>query len=404
MLDFLRDFFDSSSAMMRIVFTFSLVLLAPRLFERFKLPGVLALIFVGVVFGPRGFHLFRENGQVLIMFALLGKLLLLFFSGLDIEFDVLKKNLKKSILLAAFGFTLPAIAGITVGLIFDYSIMTSIMIGILFSSHSVIGYPILSKLGLAKEESVAVTIGATAITDISSLILFAICLPIHTTGFLFGPFLLQILYIIGFIPAAIYGFKWLGKAAFKRLGDDSSQQMMFLLLVIGISAGVAELVNIESIVGAFLAGLAVSTTLPNDNVRVQLDTIGNTLFIPAFFISLGVVIDPVIVFQTMRDHLTLVVAVVASLFAAKFLSAWLAGAKFRYSTQNRILIGSLIVPQVSSTLAVALVAYESINTAGERLIDEPLLNSILVLMVISAIGGTVITGQIGERIVISRKN
>jgi len=403
MLDFLRDFFDSSSPMMRIVFSFSLILLAPRLFERFKLPGVLALIFVGVLFGPRGFHLFSENGQVLMMFALLGKLLLLFFSGLDIEFDILKKNLKKSLLVAAFAFTLPAIAGITVELAFGYSIMTSVMIGILFSSHSVIGYPILTKLGLAKEESVAVTIGATAITDISSLIVFAICLPIHTTGFLIGPFLLQILYVIVFIPAALYGFNWWGKTTFKHLGEDSSQQMIFLLLVVGISAGVAELLHIESIVGAFLAGLAVSSTLPNVNVRKQLDTMGNTLFIPAFFISLGVLIDPVIVIQTMKEHLLLVIAVVAAVVITKFLSAWLAGAKFGYSTKHRILMGSLMLPQVSSTLAVALVAYESVNYAGENLIDEALLNSILVLMVVSAIVGTVITDQVGERIAASQK-
>jgi len=282
--------------------------------------------------------------------------------------------------------------------------MTSLMIGILFSSHSVISYPILSKLGLAKEESVAVTIGATAITDISSLILFAICLPIHTTGFLIGPFLLQMLYIVGFIPAAIFGFKWLGKATFKRLGEDPSQQMIFLLLVIGISAGVAELLHIESIVGAFLAGLAVSSTLPDASVRTQLDTIGNTLFIPAFFISLGVLIDPVIVIQTMKEHFWLVFVVAASVFITKLLSAWIAGAKFGYSIQNRILMGSLIIPQVSSTLAVALVAYESMNFEGERLIDEAILNSILVLMVISAVLGTILTGQVGERIVASQKN
>jgi len=402
MLDLLRDFFENSSATMRLVLAFSLVLLAPRLFERFKLPRVLALILVGVVFGPRGFYLFKENGQVLIMLALLGKLLLLFFSGLDIEFDILKKNLTKSLWLAAFSFILPALAGVAMGLIFNYNLMASFMIGILFSSHSIISYPILSKLGLAKEESVAVTIGATAITDIVSLILFAICLPIHTTGFLIGPFLLQMLYIVGFIPAAIFGFKWLGKATFKRLGEDPSQQMIFLLLVIGVSASVAELLHIESIVGAFLAGLAVSSTLPNENVRTQLDTIGNTLFIPAFFISLGVLIDPFVVIQTIKEHFFLVFAVVASVTITKFLSAWIAGAKFGYSTQNKILIGSLITPQVSSTLAVALVAYESMNSTGERLIDEALLNSILVLMVVSAILGTVITGQIGNRIVASQ--
>lgn len=398
MLEILRDFFEGSSFTMRLALVLSLMLLAPRLFQRLRLPGVLALIFVGTLFGPKGLHLFKENGQVLIMFATLGKLLLLFFSGLDIELEVLKKNLGKSFRLAALSFTLPAIAGFAVGLGFGYSWLTSLMIGVFFSSHSIIAYPILAKLGLAKLEPVAVTIGATAITDISSLVLFAICLPIHTTGFSIGPFLLQILYIVGFIPGMIIGFKWLGKVVFRRLGNDAAEQMVFLLLIVGISARVAELVNVEPIVGAFLAGLAVSTTLPDIGVRNQLDVLGNTLFIPSFFISLGILIDPVVVAQTIEEHFLLVAAIVVSLFVSKFLAAWHAGKTIGYSKKERVLIGSLTVPQVSSTLAVALVAYESINTAGERLIDDAILNSILVLMVVTAVAGTILTEFIGKRI------
>lgn len=385
--------------MMRFVLFFSLILLAPRIFQKLRLPGVLAFIFVGVLFGPEGFHLFKEKGEVLIIFATLGKLLLLFFSGLDIEIAVLKKNLGKSLRLAALSFTIPALAGIALGLLFDYSFMTSLMIAVLFSSHSIIAFPILAKLGLTKHEPVSVTIGATAITDISSLLLFAICLPIHTIGFSIGPFLLQILYIAGFIPIIIFGFKWLGKVAFKRLGEDPSQQMIFLLLVVGISSQVAEMVNVEPIVGAFLAGLAVGATLPNIGVRTQLDTLGNIMFIPSFFISLGILIDPVVVIQTIQEHFALVVSVIFLVVISKSLAAWLAGKKIGYTVNDRILIGSLTLPQVSSTLAVALIAYESMNANGERLIDEPLLNSILVLMVVSAVVGTILTEWIAKRIV-----
>lgn len=404
MLESLQNFFEGSSLMMRVVITFSLVLLAPRLFQRLKLPGVLAFIFIGVLFGPKGLHFFRENGQVLILFAALGKLLLLFFSGLDIEIDVLKKNLGKSFLLAALSFTLPALGGLLIGLAFNYNLLTSIMIAVLFSSHSVIAYPILTRLGLAKKELVAVTIGATAITDISSLILFAVCLPIHTTGFHVGPFLLQLLYIIGFIPFMIFGFRWLGKTAFKHLGKDAAEHMLFLLAVIGISAWVAELVNIEPIVGAFLAGLAVSTSLPNVGVRNQLDILGNTLFIPAFFISLGILIDPVVVIQTLREHFLLVATIVLTITITKLLAAWLAGKKLNYSSKESALIGALTIPQVSSTLAVALVAYESLNAAGEHLIDDAVLNSILVLMVVSTVAGTILVEFIGKQIVEADKN
>lgn len=405
MLSTIREIFEGASPMMRLVVVLALILLAPRLFQKFKLPGVLGLIFVGVIFGPNGLHLFEENGKVLVLFALLGKLLLLFFSGLDIELEVLKKNLKKSILLAAFSFVIPALGGFLLGIIFDYSFMTSLMIAVLFSSHSVdISYPILSKLGLTKEEPVAVTIGATAITDIASLILFAICLPIHTTGFSPGPFILQLIFIAGFIPIMIIGFTWLGKKVFKHLGEDAAEQMIFLLLVVGSSAGVAELVNVEPIVGAFLAGLAVSSTLPDLGVRTQIDTLGNTLFIPAFFISLGILIDPVVVMQTIQNHFMLVLSIVLTVIITKILAAWLAGKKFNYSILQRSLIGSLMTPQVSSTLAVALVAYESLNAAGERLIDSAILNSILVLMVVSAVAGTVATEFFGTRIVKDQKN
>lgn len=404
-IEMVRDFFDESSPMVRLVVALSLILLAPRLFQKFKLPGILGLIFAGLVFGPNGLHLFKENGQILILFATLGKLLLLFFSGLDIELDVLKKNLKKSIVLATFSFVIPAVAGFALGLIFDYGLMTSMMIAVLFSSHSVdISYPILTKLGLSKDEPVAVTIGATAITDIASLILFAICLPIHTTGFSVGPFLLQIIYILGFIPVIIFGFSWLGKKVFRHLTEDVAEQMIFLLLVVGFSAGVAELVNVEPIVGAFLAGLAVSRTLPDSGVRVQMDILGNILFIPSFFISLGILIDPIIVIETIRDHSMLVIAIVITILTTKLLAAWLAGNKFSYTSLEKILIGALMTPQVSSTLAVALVAYESLNSTGERLIDGAILNSFLVLMVVSAVAGTVATEFIGKRIMEGRKN
>lgn len=398
MFEAAQNFFEHSSVMMRLVLSLSLILLGPRLFQFLKLPGVLALILAGVLFGPKGLHLFRENGQVLLLFATLGKLLLLFFSGLDIDIDVLKTNLKKSLWLAAFSFTLPALAGLLIGLIFHYSIMSSLMIGVLFSSHSVIGYPILVKLGLAKYEPVAVTIGATAITDISSLLFFAICLPIHTTGFMLGPFFLQVLYIVGFIPAIIFGFRWIGKTVFRRLGEDPAEQMVFLLLIVGISARVAELVNIEPIVGAFLAGLAVSRTLPNIGVRTQLDTMGNSLFIPCFFISLGILIDPVLVLQTLHDHFMLALMIILGVVLTKFTAAWLSAKKTGYNSNQWILIGSLTTPQVSSTLAVALVAYESVNSQNERLIDLPLFNSILVLMVVSAVAGTVITEWMGRKI------
>ncbi len=397
MIDYIQQAFEGLSPLVRFALAFALVLLAPRIFERFRLPGVLALIAIGVAFGPRGLHLFRENGEVLMIFAILGKLLLLFFSGLDIEIEDLKRNIRKSMLLAGCLFSLPLSGGIVLGFVFGYGFLTSLMIGILFSSHSVIAYPIMINAGVAKREAVAVTVGATAITDITSLVMFAICLPIHTTGFVWSAFFIQLIFIVAFIPGVIISFRWLGNNVFKRLGDDPAQQLIFLLLVVIVAAQGAELVNMDSIVGAFLAGLAVSSTLPNKGIRGQLETLGNTLFIPAFFISLGVLIDPKTVLQTVREHFGLVVGVSGTLVVTKILAAQWAGTWLKFDGISKKLIGSLTIPQVSSTLAVALVAYESMNAAGERLIDSALLNSILVLMVVTSLLGTILAQRFATK-------
>jgi len=397
MIDYIQQAFEGLSPLVRFALAFGLVLLVPRIFQRFRLPGVLALIAIGVAFGPRGLHLFRENGEVLMIFAILGKLLLLFFSGLDIEIEDLKRNIRKSMLLAGFLFSLPLIGGIVLGFVFGYGFLTSLMIGILFSSHSVIAYPIMINAGVAKREAVAVTVGATAITDITSLVMFAICLPIHTTGFVWSAFFIQLIFIVAFIPGVIISFRWLGNNVFKRLGDDPAQQLIFLLLVVIVAAQGAELVNMDSIVGAFLAGLAVSSTLPNKGIRGQLETLGNTLFIPAFFISLGVLIDPKTVLQTVREHFGLVVGVSGTLVVTKILAAQWAGTWLKFDGISKKLIGSLTIPQVSSTLAVALVAYESMNAAGERLIDSALLNSILVLMVVTSLLGTILAQRFATK-------
>jgi Kef-type K+ transport system membrane component KefB len=405
MLTDFQLYFEDLSPLLRLVIGLSIVLIFPRLFQKVNLPGVLSLILAGVMFGPYGLHLFKENGEVLLLFSLLGKLMLMFFSGLDIETDELINNWKKSLLVAALSFVLPATCGFLIGFLFDFPILMCCMVAILFSSHSVdITIPILQKLGIHKDEQVSVTLSATAITDILSLVAFTVCLPIHMEGFSWGPFLLQLLYILLFIPLIIYGLKWLSKRIFRKLGESPSDQMIFMLAVLTIAAVVAELVNMEPIVGAFLAGLAVSRVLPHQGIRHQLDVLGNTLFIPSFFISLGMLINPEIILQTLVQESGLVMVVVATILLTKFMAAWLAGQKLNYRPQQRLLMGAMMTPQVASTLAVALVAYESLNSAGERLLNETWLNVILVLMVISAIVGTIGCHSLGSAIVKDRSS
>jgi Kef-type K+ transport system membrane component KefB len=172
-----------------------------------------------------------------------------------------------------------------------------------------------------------------------------------------------------------------------------------MLLLVVVAAIGAELINLEGIIGAFLAGVALNRAVQQTVAKEELEFLGNTLFVPAFFLTVGFLIDVRVFMATMMSNIGLVAAIVGGLIVAKLLAAITASRAFGYSRNQCLIMWSLSLPQVAATLAAALVAYESKNPAGQRLIDEPILNSIIVLMVVTSILGPVLTERFGQRLV-----
>jgi len=193
------------SLLTSIAITFALLLFVPPLCARVKLPGVVGLLLVGVVVGPSGLHMTREGMPVLTFFGEIGKLLIMFFAGLEIDLAQAKRTGGHSLLFGLLTCLLPLAAGTTVGLIFGYSWVSSLLIGSLMASHTLIGYPIVQRLGLGGKEVVAVTVGATVLTDVSSLMVLAVSVPIHTSGFSPGSFTMQVIELAIYVPVVILG-------------------------------------------------------------------------------------------------------------------------------------------------------------------------------------------------------
>jgi Kef-type K+ transport system membrane component KefB len=244
---------------------------------------------------------------------------------------------------------------------------------------------------------VAVTIGGTIFTDLASLLVLAVCLPIHTSGFSTSVFAVQIGELIAYVLLVLFGLSALGRWLIARVGDSKERQVTLILLIVALAGFGAELINLESIIGAFLAGLAVNRALRHSESKEQLDFLGNTLFIPMFFVSIGFLIDVGVFVQTLVARTGLVVGIVGGLIAAKLLAAELTRRLFGYSRSEGHLIWSLSLPQVAATLAAAIVAFQTKNAAGVRLIDESVINTVLVLVVVTSILGPILTESFGRQ-------
>ena len=241
------------------------------------------------------------------------------------------------------------------------------------------------------------TVGATVISDTLSLIVFAVCLSTYQSGFSVAGFLWQVGEIVVFVPLVLFGLSRLGAALLRRAENQEDAYFFLMLAMVAVAGLFAQLINLPGIVGAFLAGLAVNAAVNEKPAKEKLEFVGNTFFVPIFFIVTGFLIDPPAFAASITGHFPLVAAIIAALLLGKFLAVEIAGRAFGYSGPARMTMWSLTLPQVAATLAAALVAYDTLDPAGHRLLDGSMLNAVLVLMLTTAILGPVLTERLLPR-------
>ncbi|OKH21401.1 cation:proton antiporter [Chroogloeocystis siderophila] len=363
------------------------ILVVPIIFERLQLPGLVGLLLAGVLLGPNVLNLFQTEQPTIRLLSNIGLVYLMFVAGLEVDMEQFRQTRNKSLGFGTFTFLVPLIVGTLVGRIFGFGWNASILIGSLFASHTLLAYPIISRLGVINNEAVTVTIGATIFTDIGALLVLAVCVAIHAGEFtaLGLTTLLGSLFL--YSAAVLIGFDWAGKEFFRRSGDEEGKQFLFVLLAVFLAAVGAQLIGVEKIVGAFLAGLAVNDVVGEGPVKEKVVFVGSVLFIPIFFVDLGLLIN-IPAFVASISNIWLTLAIVIGLISSKFIAAFLAKLMYRYNWLETLTMWSLSIPQVGATLAATLVGYR----AG--LLNEGMLNSVIVLMLVTATLGPLLTNRV----------
>ena len=373
-----------------------IILFAPIILNKLKIPHLIGLIIAGALIGPNGMNLMLRDSSI-ILFGTVGLLYIMFLAGLEIDLAEFKKNSQKSLLFGLLTFLIPMGLGLFVGLyILEFSINTSILMASMFASHTLITYPIVSRLGVSKNRAVNITVGGTLITDTLALLVLAVVIGI-SAGEINNTFWIRLgISVSLFAVIVMFLFPVISRWFFKRF-DDSISQYIFVLGMVFLGAFLAEAAGIEAIIGAFLAGLALNRLIPHTSALMnRIEFVGNALFIPFFLIGVGMLIDYRAFF---KDTYTIQVAAIMTTTAtvSKFLAAWITQKTFRFSANERRLIFGLSNSQAAATLAAVLVGYNFILNKSEielaalegivvepvRLLNDGVLNGTILMILVT---------------------
>lgn len=367
----------------------AIMLVAPLLFERFRLPGIVGLILAGVVVGPHGFGLLERDGTIVLL-GTVGLLFLMFMAGLETSLDDLKFNAKQAVIFGLATFAVPMVLGIAAMTLLGYPLLAAVLVASCFASHTLLALPIVSKLGIMRSQSVTITLGGTLITNVLALLVLAVVVKAHQGNLTLG-FWLFLLPSLGFYTVAtLWGVPRLGRWFFRRFGHDEGAEFTFVIATLFVVSYFAKLIEIEPIIGAFLAGIAITQLIPQlSPLMNRIQFIGNTLFVPFFLISVGMLVNPLILFQEPRSLIVAAVMVGVAI-VAKFLPAWGSGKLFGFDSANIMVMFGLSVAQAASTLAAITVAYNI------KLVDQLTVNGTIAMILVTCIASPWITARWGH--------
>lgn len=391
LLSILRDRITEGPTLGYAVLVLTLMV-APRIAEALRLPAMVGLVLAGMALGPHGIHLLAPKEIALSALGEFGLLYLMFSAGLELDLKLFMKMKRVAFVFAALSFAIPLTLGILSARFLGYKWAAAVLMGSNWGSHTLVTYPLLRQMGLARNRAVATVVGATAVTDTSALLVLSVVSGIvKPTGSL-DMQLVGILVGLGVLGTwSLLGLPHVARWFFARVGTDRSYRFVFGVASFLVGGVLAEAAGIDAIVGAFFAGLGLNRAVPEESPLMDcLQFMGSTLFIPIFLVSVGVLLQP----KVMVDPKTLVYAAVftVAVLGGKSLAAIIAGRAFHFSWPEVGVMSGLSGSQAAATLATTIV--------GQKLglFDTTTINAVLVVILVSLVITPALVTMFGKRV------
>lgn len=366
----------------------------PLFFKQFDLPGITSVLLIGVVIGPHVLNLL-ERSEAIILLGEVGLLYLMFISGLEIDLNDFLDDPTRSGVFALITFSLPMIVGTVSGaVILGFSLPAAVLFASLFSSHTILGYPVVSRLNIVKNEAITTTISGTILTDTVALLILVVIENLHsqsTVGLLFwGQFGLKLLVFFGGIWVAV---PRIGRWFFRNVDEESYFEFLFAMAVLFGTAFLAQVVGAEPIIGAFLAGLTMNRLIPSmGTLQNRIDFIGDALFIPFFFLTTGMIVQPSLFLRGIQPWLVAGTILVV-MFGMKLVAAWGTGRIYGYERFEWLTMYGLSTGQAAAALAVATIG------ANIGLFDQAIVNGVVLMILITGVVSPYLSERYGRAIV-----
>jgi Kef-type K+ transport system membrane component KefB/nucleotide-binding universal stress UspA family protein/mannitol/fructose-specific phosphotransferase system IIA component (Ntr-type) len=373
-----------------------IALIAPIVSSRFGLPGIIGLIVSGILLGPHGFCVL-DRGVEIQLLGSVGLLYIMFLAGLELDRVQFMRHRRHSLVFGALTFIIPLLLGVvSAKYLLGFNWQASILLASMFSSHTLLTYPIASRLGLSRQRSVTTAVGGTIITDIAAMLVLAVIAAIHKgePGLLFWPGLFM---YIGIYTAAMFVIlPFLLKWFFRSVATDGIIAFTGVLAVTYFCSYMAYTAGLEPIIGAFFAGIVLNNFIPEKSALMsRIQFVGHSMFIPFFLISIGMLVDLGVLFapgKALAIAMVMVLAVIASKWAASYVVRRL----LRYSQDEAMLIYGLSVNQAAATLAVVLVGYNI------GIFSEPVLAGTIIMILATCLAGSLITDRFARKVALKQ--
>lgn len=373
------------------------ILFAPIVLERLRIPHIIGMILAGVVIGEHGFNILARDSSF-ELFGKVGLYYIMFLAGLEMNMEDFKSIRVKAAVLGLLAFIFPLGIGIWTNLhLLGYSLATSVLLASMYASHTLIAYPIVIRYGINRQRAVSIAVGGTAVTDTLTLLVLAVVGGMYKgeTSEMFWIWL--VLKVVVLSVVIMYAFPRIGRWFFRRYSDNVVQYI-FVMAMVFLGAGLMEFVGMEGILGAFLAGLVLNRLIPHVSpLMSHLEFVGNALFIPYFLIGVGMLIDVNVLFGHIDSVKVAVVMIIVALLG-KWIASWLTQKIYKMRALERELMFGLSNAQAAATLAAVLVGYNIILPNGERLLNEDVLNGTILLILVTCVVSSFITEHAAKRI------
>lgn len=358
----------------------SIILLAPLIFNRLKIPHIVGMIIAGVLVGPYGFNLLERDASFQI-FGQVGILYLMFLAAVEIDTYHLKKNLRKGLIFGLITFLIPMAGGIAASrFAFNAPWHTCVLIASMYASHTLISYPIITRFGLSNTRSAIISVCGTIITVFLALVALAQVVEFSDTG---GFSWLGMTRLLGLVAVYVVAVGWtfphLARFFFRQF-SDSVTQFIFVLALVFVASLLAQLIGLEAILGAFYAGLVLNKFIPNrSQLMGRIEFVGNAIFIPYFLIGVGMLINVGVILKGWNVA-WVATNMIATALLCKWLSAWITQKMFRMTSNDRSLMFGLTSGKAAATIAATMVGYQY------GLLNEDLMNgAVLMILVCSSV-------------------